>query len=109
MSDGAASASAVRSLAARARLAAADDTQLIAVAIYVIFIGLTPPLFLESPIVELAETTVSRTLGRIVPIFPLLLFAAAAASQRSAAVAEMIGSGGLLAEVFPFRLSERVA
>lgn len=89
------------------RIRAARNAQIIAIAIYVVFIGLTCPLFLAFPIVELTETTVSRTLGQVVLVLPLLLFVAATASQLSAALADTIGGGGLLAEVLPVRLGER--
>jgi len=89
------------------RIRAARNAQFIAIAIYVVFIGLTCPLFLEFPITELTETTVSRTLGQVVPVLPLLLFVAATASQLSAALADTIGGGGLLVEVLPVRLGER--
>ena len=38
---------------------------------------------------------------------PLALFIAATASQLSAALADTIGGGGLLAEIIPYGLSER--
>lgn len=91
----------------RVRIRAARNAQLIAIVIYVVFIGLTCPIFLEFPITELTETTISKTLGQAVFVLPVLLFVAATASQLSAALADTIGGGGLLAEVSPVHLDER--
>lgn len=81
------------------RINAVKHSQWIAIALYIIFIGLTCPIFLTYPIVELNETTISYTLGRVVWVLPLLLLVAAAASQLSAALADTIGGGGLLREL----------
>lgn len=89
------------------RIRAARNAQLIAIAIYVTFIGLTCPIFLEFPIVELTETTISGTLGQAARVLPLLLFVAATASQLSAALADTIGGGGLLNAILPVRVGER--
>ena len=89
------------------RIRAARNAQLIAIAIYVSFIGLTCPIFLEFPIVQLTETTISGTLGQAVKVLPLLLFVAATASQLSAALADTIGGGGLLAAILPVRVDEQ--
>ncbi len=89
------------------RILAARNAQLIAIAIYIAFIGLTCPIFLEYPITELTETAISKTLGQAVVVLPLLLFVAATASQLSAALADTIGGGGLLAEASPIALSEK--
>ena len=80
------------------RVNAAKFSQWIAIIIYILFIGLTCPIFLKFPIVELTETTISSTLGKAVPILPFLLLGAAIASQLSAALADTIGGGGLLRE-----------
>ena len=83
------------------RVKAARNSQLIAIFIYILFIGLTCPIFLSFPIVELSETTVSVSLGKAISVLPLLLLGAAIASQLSAALADTIGGGGLLKEIIP--------
>lgn len=89
------------------RIRAARNAQLIAIVIYVAFIGLTCPIFLEFPIVEMTETTISSTLGQAIAVLPMLLFIAATASQLSAALADTIGGGGLLAGILPVKVHER--
>ncbi|WP_339674265.1 hypothetical protein [Dasania marina] len=86
------------------RINAVKYSQWIATALYIIFIGLTCPIFLTYPIVELNETTISHTLGQVVWVLPLLLLVAATASQLSAALADTIGGGGLLRELAKARL-----
>ncbi len=93
---------------AAVRINAVRYSQWIATAIYVIFIGVTCPLFLAFPIVELNETTISETLGQVVMVLPVMLLIAATASQLSAALADTIGGGGLLKELVPIRLPDNV-
>ena len=90
------------------RINAARYSQWIATAIYITFIGFTCPLFLEFPIVELNETTISQTLGQVVMVLPVMLLVAATASQLSAALADTIGGGGLLRELIPIRLPDNL-
>lgn len=90
------------------RIKAVRYSQLIAIVIYVIFIGVTCPIFLEFPIVELNETTISQTLGQVVMVLPVMLLIAATSSQLSAALADTIGGGGLLKELIPIRLPDNV-
>jgi len=90
------------------RLKAVKYSQGIAIVLYVVFIGLTCPIFLTFPITELNETTISHTLGQAVWVLPSLLLIAATASQLSAALADTIGGGGLLKELVKFRLSTNV-
>jgi len=90
------------------RINAARYSQWIATVIYIAFIGFTCPLFLEFPIVELNETTISQTLGQVVMVLPVMLLIAATASQLSAALADTIGGGGLLKELIPIRLPENI-
>jgi hypothetical protein len=90
------------------RVKAVKYSQCIAITLYLIFIGLTCPIFLEYPIVELNETTISHTLGQAVWVLPFLLLIAATASQLSAALADTIGGGGLLRELVRIRLSTNV-
>ncbi len=88
----------------RVRVKAARNSQLIAMCIYLLFIGLTCPIFLNFPIVQLNETAVSVSLGRAISILPILLLGAAIASQLSAALADTLGGGGLLKEIIPSKL-----
>lgn len=90
------------------RIKAVKYSQHIATLLYVLFIGLTCPIFLTFPIVELNETTISHTLGQAVWILPFLLLIAATASQLSAALADTIGGGGLLKELIKFSLSTNI-
>ncbi len=86
------------------RINAVRYSQWIAIIIYAVFIGVTCPIFLTFPIVELTETTISQTLGKAVIILPLMLLVAATASQLSAALADTIGGGGLFRELVPVRI-----
>ena len=90
------------------RIKAILHSQWISIGIYILFIGVTCPLFLTFPIQELNETTISQTLGHIAFSLPALLLVAAAASQLSAALADTIGGGGLLAELVPQKLPNHV-
>lgn len=78
--------------------------QLLSTAIYVAFIALllphVPPVH---PGAAVEETEIIDILGRVGPMLGPLLVIAAVASQLSAAIADMGGAGGLLAE-----LSERL-
>lgn len=89
------------------RINAARYSQGIAIFLYVVFIGLTCPIFLTFPISELNETTISYTLGKAISVVPILLLFAATASQLSAALADTLGGGGLLKELFPTKLSNQ--
>jgi len=89
------------------RINAARYSQGIAIFLYVVFIGLTCPIFLTFPIAELSETTISYTLGKAISVVPILLLFAATASQLSAALADTLGGGGLLKELFPTKLSNQ--
>ena len=89
----------------KTRIKASKISQWISIVIYIVFIGLTCPIFLNFPILELNETTVSLSLGQAVSILPLLLLGAAIASQLSAALADTIGAGGLLKEIIPSSFS----
>ena len=90
------------------RINAGRYSQWIATAIYIAFIGLTCPLFLEFPIVVLNETTISQTLGLVIMVLPVMLLVAATASQLSAALADTIGGGGLLRELIPIKLTDNL-
>lgn len=90
------------------RINAVCYSQWIAAIIYISFIGFTCPLFLEFPIVELSETTISHTLGQVLFVLPIMLLIAAVASQLSAALADTIGGGGLLKELISIRLPDNI-
>jgi len=90
---------------AEQRIKAGRYAQWIAIFLYAVFIGLTCPIFLDFPITELNETTISYTLGQAIWVLPILLLVAATASQLSAALADTIGGGGLLKELFHLPIS----
>lgn len=81
--------------------------QLIAAAIYICFIALATTLFDQFETVS--ETGVIDLSAEIAFILPWLLVIAAVMSQFSAAVADMIGSGGLIEEASDNRVSKHIA
>lgn len=89
------------------RIKAVKYSLWISIVIYLLFVGLTGPVFLAFPIVELNETTISRILGQAVAIIPVLLLVAAIASQLSAALADTLGGGGLVKELVPTNWSAK--
>ncbi len=74
------------------------NAQLLSSGIYIAFIWLTCPLYFLFPLDHFDETGVSIMLGNIVFLAPMLLLIAAVASQFSAAIADIVGAGGLLRE-----------
>ena len=80
--------------------------QLLLAAIYMVYIGLLAYGF-ESGQLELDETAIIGMMKIVVPILPVLPVAAALSTQFSAAVADTSGSGGLIAELTPGRVSHR--
>ncbi len=76
------------------RIASMRRAQLIAGAIYVVFVGLTVPTYglLGSDVDEIA---VVRLAAHVAWILPAMLVLAALMSQFSAAVADTVGAGGL--------------
>jgi hypothetical protein len=92
----------------KTRINAVRYSQWIAAIIYILFIGFTCPIFLEFPIVELTETTITHTLGQVLIVLPIMLLIAAVASQLSAALADTIGGGGLLKELLPINLPDNI-
>lgn len=89
------------------RVRAMRHAQWLAAAIYVVFVSLALPLlgaFREPP----AETAIIDISQRVASVLPALLVVAAVMSQLSAAVADTVGSGGMMAEVSGGRLSSRV-
>ncbi|MFC0444594.1 hypothetical protein ACFOD1_04755 [Pseudidiomarina halophila] len=81
--------------------------QLIAAAIYVCFIALATTLFDEFE--TISETGVIDLSAEIAFVLPWLLIIAAVMSQFSAAVADMIGSGGLVEEASDKSISKHTA
>ena len=78
------------------RIKTMKNAQIISGIIYVVFITSTLTAF--NHIHSLGETTVIDVCRTIAPILPVLIIIAAVMSQFSAAVADTIGSGGLLVE-----------
>ena len=78
------------------RIQTMKNAQIISGVIYVVFITSTLTAF--NHVHALGETTVIDVCRTIAPILPALIIIAAVMSQFSAAVADTIGSGGLLVE-----------
>ena len=78
------------------RIKTMRNAQIISGIIYVIFITSTLTAF--NHVHSLGETTVIDVCRMVAPILPMLIIIAAVMSQFSAAVADTIGSGGLLVE-----------
>jgi len=94
---------------AETRVRTMRNAQWISGAIYFAFIGLTCPLFFLYPLESFDETGVSLVLGNVIVLAPLLLLIAAAASQFSAAIADIVGASGLVRETLGRALSVRAA
>jgi hypothetical protein len=82
--------------------------QLIATAIYVLYIGLLT--YVIAPI-DIAgdETAIIDMMVVVAPVLPILLVAAALAAQFSAAIADTSGSGGLIVELTGGKVAEKHA
>jgi len=76
--------------------------------IYVVFVTLALPLMTGLPD-EIDETTIIHLSARVASILPPMLVFAAVMSQFSAAVADTVGGGGLVAGVSRGRLTQRWA
>lgn len=85
------------------RIKTMKNAQIISGIIYVVFITSTLTAF--NHIHLLGETTVIDVCRMIAPVLPVLLVIAAVMSQFSAAVADTIGSGGLLVEAIHNRIT----
>ena len=83
---------------ARTRRKAMRLAQLLATAIYMVYIGLIAYLFTPAE-AQLDETAIIDMMRVVAPILPGLLVAAALAAQFSAAVADTGGAGGLVEEL----------
>lgn len=77
--------------------------QWISAAIYLSFTAVSMVVF--NDIQQVSETTVIDLCHIVAPVLPFLLIVAAVMSQFSAAVADTIGSGGLLVESTRQKLS----
>ena len=71
--------------------------------IYLVFVGLIMVVFQKSP--EISDTAVIDLSGRIASVLPVALIVAAVMSQFSAAVADTIGSAGLIVAKFERKIS----
>lgn len=93
---------------AETRIRSMRWAQLIASAVYLIYIGLLT-YSVEPGGLVLDETAIIDLMQVVAPILPVLLVIAALSAQFSAAVADTSGSGGLLSEISGGRASERTA
>tara|TARA_R110002124_G_scaffold100846_3_gene248185 strand:+ start:5283 stop:6404 length:1122 start_codon:yes stop_codon:yes gene_type:complete len=83
-------------------------SQLVAAAIYMIYITLFALSF-EHEEFQLTETAIIDVMGMVAPVLPWILVVGALAAQFSAAIADTSGSGGLIAELTRERISTRNA
>ncbi|HHQ42915.1 MAG TPA: hypothetical protein ENK20_11585 [Chromatiales bacterium] len=90
---------------AATRVRAMRRAQLLAGAIYVVFVALAAPLTAGLDTTD--ETAVIAVAARVAPVLPAMLVLAALMSQLSAAVADTLGAGGLLHEALRRRVPER--
>lgn len=90
------------------RVATMRAAQLIAAAIYVVFVSLMTVLF-HPGLGDAGVADIIDMVGPVAVILPLMLTIAALASQFSASVADSIGAAGLIHEVTRKRVSLRMA
>ena len=83
--------------------------QIVSGVIYIAFVALVMPLLVFLPHGVLEETAIIALTGHVALILPLILVLAAFMSQMSAAIADTVGAGGLLAEESGERISENAA
>jgi len=83
--------------------------QLLSGAIYLVFIALVTPMLGYLPEGRVDETAIITITRHVAMVLPVMLIVAAVMSQFSAAVADTLGSGGLLAERTGGWLSSRRA
>lgn len=89
------------------RVRSMRNAQLIAGAIYLLFVILGLPLLMEFH--GIADETAIITLAeRVATVLPAMIVVAAAMSQFSAAVADTAGAGGLFSEISGGRISSRL-
>ena len=89
------------------RIKTMRNAQIISGIIYVVFITSTLTAF--NHVHSLGETTVIDVCRMVAPILPMLLIIAAVMSQFSAAVADTIGSGGLLVERMRHKITTKTS
>ena len=70
--------------------------QLIAGAIYILFVALATPLMSQFDLTQINETAIVHMSGLVTPLLPPLLILAAVMSQFSASVADTLGAGGVV-------------
>jgi hypothetical protein len=80
------------------RIRSMKIAQWLSAAIYMAYIGLLTYAF-EAKVLSLNETSIIDLMEVVAPILPVLLVAAALSAQFSAAVADTVGSGGLIREL----------
>ena len=93
----------------RTRARSMRRAQLLSTGIYVAFIFLVLPLIPAGDIDIGSETEIVDIVATVAVVLGPMLVLAAVASQLSAAVADMGGSGGLLTEISGGRVSARLA
>jgi hypothetical protein len=93
---------------AAVRVKSMQLAQLVAAAIYMVYITLFALSF-EHQEFQLTETAIIDVMGLVAPILPWILVAGALAAQFSAAIADTSGSGGLIAELTNKRVNTRTA
>ena len=89
----------------KTRIASMRWGQLLASAIYVVFIFLVLPFVPQGSVGASSETEIIDVVRKVVTVLGPALVLAAVASQLSAAVADMGGAGGLLTEATNNKLS----
>lgn len=93
--------------AADMRIKTMKYAQIISGFIYVSFVTLTLGIF--DQVDEITEVSIMDFTKVVAPILPFLLLIAAVMSQFSAALADTLGSSGLIAECSKYRVSEKTA
>lgn len=92
----------------RTRIRSMIVAQVLATAIYLVYVGLLSIGFPSGGVV-FSETAIIDMMGQVASVLPYLLVLAALAAQFSAAVADTGGAGGLVTELTKGRLPERQA
>ena len=83
---------------ARTRIWSMRFAQYISAVIYIVYIALIAYVFRPEDF-SLSETAIIDMMAVVAPVLPMLLIIAALSAQFSAAVADTIGSGGLISEL----------
>ncbi|OWY07294.1 hypothetical protein B6V76_02760 [Thioclava sp. IC9] len=97
-----------KSYDADTRVAAMKWAQMLATAIYMVYIALLAYIFTPNAH-NLTETAIIDMMRVVAPILPAMLVAAALAAQFSAAVADTGGAGGLIAEFSRGKIPQKAA